>query len=282
MLCRRLKPNVVFSKGGFVAFPIVFGAWLNRIPVIAHESDFTPGLANRLSFPFVKKICVTFAEGKRFFKNSDKVIVTGTPLRTGLRDGVQSNGLSYCGFTDKKPVLLIMGGGLGSVAINHAVREALPKLHPIFNIVHICGNGKCDPDYAEIPGYKQFEYIHDELADVFACTDYIVSRAGANALYEFIVLRKPHLLIPLSAKASRGDQLKNADYLRGLGISLVLQEESLTAQTLVSKLQRLQNERPQLLAAMESYEVPDTVQMISELIQHSITLTAKPPCEVSL
>lgn len=266
LLCYRLKPKIVFSKGGFVAFPIVIGAWLNRIPVIAHESDLTPGLANRLSFPFAKWICVTFPEGKKFFKNQAKVVITGTPIRANLLTGNAQHGLKLCEFEANKPVLLIIGGGLGSDAINQAVRRILPRLLPMFQVVHLCGKNKTDPRFAHVSGYKQFDYLNEELADVFACADLVISRAGANAIYELLALKKPHILIPLPTKASRGDQIANAKYFADLNLSEIIFEEELTDEKLLEKIAKTYAEKLSIKTRLSSYALPKSVDLISSLL----------------
>ncbi|MBI2784808.1 MAG: undecaprenyldiphospho-muramoylpentapeptide beta-N-acetylglucosaminyltransferase, partial [Legionella longbeachae] len=178
-LLYKLKPDVVFSKGGFVAFPVVVGAWLNRIPVVAHESDMSPGLANRLCFPFVNKICLTFDAGKKHFKRQDKIAITGTPIREQLFSGNSDRGLELCGFNADKPCLLVIGGSLGAGSINRSIREALPELTTKYQIIHLCGKGKLEISLNSIEGYKQFEYANEELADLFAAASVVVSRAGA-------------------------------------------------------------------------------------------------------
>lgn len=264
LLCRKLKPQVVFSKGGFVAFPVVVGAWLNKIPVIAHESDLSPGLANRLSFPFAKKIYITFPEGADFFKNKSKVIVTGTPIREELLQGNAEQGRNFCGFNTNKKIILIYGGGLGSDIINRTVRKILPKLLEQFQIIHLCGKNKTDKDFENIPDYKQFEYINEELPDLFACADLVISRAGANSLYELLALQKPHLLIPLSKKASRGDQIQNAAYFAKLGLSEVLHEEDLTSKNLFEKITWLTQNEIAAKQKLKDFQLPDSVQIIYE------------------
>lgn len=263
--CLKIRPQVVFSKGGFVAFPLVIAAWLNRIPVIAHESDLTPGLANKLSFPFVKRICVTFPETKNILKNKKKVIITGTPIREELFSGNVSKGLEICGFTADKTVILFIGGGLGSEIINKIVRDLLPKLLPDFQIIHLCGKGKGD-EKLKLSGYKQFEYLHKELADIIACTNIIVSRAGANSIYEILTLRKPHVLIPLSLKASRGDQINNAKYFAKQGLSEVIFEEELTADILYSKIVWLKEHEHEIIERLAAIEKKDSIKLICDII----------------
>ncbi|MDQ8039218.1 MAG: undecaprenyldiphospho-muramoylpentapeptide beta-N-acetylglucosaminyltransferase, partial [Rickettsiella sp.] len=252
LLCYRLKPNIIFSKGGFVALPVVIGAWLNRIPVVIHESDFTPGLANRLSFTFAKLICVTFPGTIKYFKSKKKVLVTGLPIREFLMQGDRANGLKFCGFTEKKPVLLIMGGGLGSVVINDTIRRLVGPLSKKFQIIHICGKGKLDSQFENFAGYRQFEYLQEELGDILACADLVISRAGATSIYELLALKKPHILLPLSIQASRGDQLENAKYFSKQGLSVVLYAEEFTdqklLQTILCSFEDLENLRSKLLS----------------------------------
>ena len=265
--CRRLKPKVVFSKGGFVAFPVVIGAWLNRIPIIAHESDVTPGLANRLSFPFAKYICVTFQESKKYFNTLQKIKVTGTPIRPELFEGNADKGLSLCNFNKEKPVLLITGGGLGSDAINIAIRKILPELLQNYQLIHLCGKGKTDPAFDQQKGYKQFEYLNEELADVFACTDCVISRAGANTLYELLALKKPHVLIPLTKKASRGDQLINAKIFADQGYSEVVDEDNIqNDDILLSAINKVFQHKDEIINKLSHYELPNSVEIIYGLI----------------
>ena len=266
-LLRRLKPDVVFSKGGFVALPVVFGAWLARIPIVAHESDFSIGLANRLSFPFVNTICVTFSAARANFKNQDKVRVTGTPVRESLLQGDRKKGLQFCGFQDDKPCLMVIGGGAGAQAINRCVREALPKLLPTMHIIHICGPGKTDPSLNAQTGYFQLEYAHAELADLFAASDWVVSRAGANALYELLVLAKPHILIPLPQTQSRGDQIENARYFEQLGASHVLAEVQLTPDTLAQAIQMVQSNKEKFFAAISALNIQPAVPAIIKILE---------------
>lgn len=236
LLCRRLKPNVIFSKGGFVALPMVIAAWLNRIPVLIHESDLTPGLANRLSFPFAKLICITFPTTAQYIKKKSNVVVTGMPIREFLYHGDRMRGLKFCGFTEKKPVLLIMAGGLGSVEINASVGRLLDPLTERFQVVHLCGKGKLDARFTNRNDYRQFEYLQEEFADVLACADFVVSRAGATSVYELLATRKPHILLPLSKKASRGDQVENAKYFAEQGFSIVLYAEEFSAETFLKAI----------------------------------------------
>lgn len=267
LLLRKLKPDVVFSKGGFVGFPVVVGAWLNRIPVVAHESDMSPGLANRLSFPFVSKICVTFAAAKKHFKRQENVEVTGTPIRQELFNGNKANGLALCGFNDEKPCLLVVGGSQGANVMNVCVRQVLDKLCKHFQVIHLCGKGKVERSLAGKTGYYQFEYVNQELADLFAASEMVISRAGANALYEILALDKPHVLIPLSKKASRGDQIQNAHYFQQQGISVVVSEESLTPETLLSAINEVSTNRSKIIEKIKALAIESATMKIIDVIK---------------
>lgn len=265
-LCLRIKPNVVFSKGGFVAFPVVVAAWLCRIPIIAHESDLTPGLANKLSYPFAKKICVTFEETRKQLPKTEKVVVTGTPLRKQLFAGNKEKGRALCGFSGEKPVVMILGGGLGATPINEAIQKNLSLLLENFNIAHLCGYGKLNESLNNVEGYKQFEYLSAELPDLFALSDVVVSRAGANSLCELIALRKPHLLIPLPKGSSRGDQIANAECFYKKGISDVLYQKDLTCELLLRAINKLYEERDERKNTIENYPLHDSIKAIYDLI----------------
>ena len=268
-ILRKLKPDVVFSKGGFVAFPVVVGAWLNRIPIVAHESDMSPGLANRLCFPFVDKICLTFASAKKYFKKQEKIVVTGTPLRKALFQGSQEKALYKCGFDDSKPCLLVIGGSQGANVLNACVRASLEELCKHYQIIHLCGKGKLDKDLDNQPGYFQMEYAKEELADFFAASEFVISRAGANALYEILALNKPHILIPLSQKASRGDQIENAHYFQQKGASYVISEENLTPDTLLASIKEVNANRLQLIARMQALNIQSATDEIVKIIKQT-------------
>lgn len=267
LLLRRLKPDVVFSKGGFVAFPVVVGAWLNRIPIVAHESDMSPGLANRLSFPFVNKICLTFDAGKKHFKNQEKIEVTGTPIRDQLFSGTAARGLKLCGFTEEKPCLLVIGGSLGAGSINRSIREGLDQLTDEFQIIHLCGKGKVDSSLLKKKGYCQFEYANEELADLFAASSIVISRAGANSVYEILALGKSHIFIPLSSQVSRGDQIQNASYFQKLGISVVIRDELLNPQTLKQALSEVMNKKVDIDNRIKELNIESASKKIVAIIK---------------
>lgn len=225
-LIKAMKPDVVFSKGGFVSVPVVLGAWMNRVPIIIHESDITPGLANRIAMPFASKICATFPEAKEHMK-SDKALYVGAIIREELKSGSAIKGITFCDFTRNKPIIMCMGGSLGSQRINEILRRNLDDLLSRFQIVHICGKGQIDQSYLTYRGYKQFEYVYSELVDMLAMSDIVISRAGSNSIFEFLSLKKPMLLIPLSREASRGDQVLNALSFKSSGYCEVLLEEDM-------------------------------------------------------
>ncbi len=264
-LCRKISPLIIFSKGGFVAFPVVVAAWLNRIPVIVHESDLTPGLANKLSFPFADQICVTFAATKEYIMQQEKVVITGTPIRPELFQGDVLDGLKACGFSSNKPVILIYAGGLGSQAINRNIRALLPQLLPKFQVVHVCGKNNVDPKL-EQPGYKQFTYLQQELPGIMACADLVIARSGANSLYELLTLQKPHILIPLPKIASRGDQIANAKYFAKQGMSQVIFEETLTPAKLYEKTIWLYEHKQETLNKLAAFKKTNSVAIIYDIL----------------
>ncbi len=264
-IMKKLKPDIVFSKGGFVTVPVVMAAKHCGIPVIIHESDMTPGLANKLALPSASKVCCNFPETLNHLPE-EKAVLTGSPIRKELFEGNREKGLRFCGFTSDKPVLLIMGGSLGSVAINTAVRKELDVLLETFQIAHLCGKGNLDPSLDNKKGYAQFEFVSDELNNIFACTDLMVSRAGANAICEILALRKPNVLIPLSAKASRGDQILNAASFEKQGYSYVLQEEDVTNETLLKAIRTVYEQKDTYINNMEKSKLSDPIAAIMDLI----------------
>lgn len=265
LLLARLRPAVVFSKGGFVGVPVVVGAWLNRIPVVVHESDLTPGLANRLCFPFARRICLSFRETERLLPGGD-VVYTGTPVRRALREGDRARGQSRFGLDPTRRTLLVFGGSQGARAINLQVRAALSSLPPDLQILHVCGAGNLDPDLGGREGYHQYEYLDAEFADAFACADAVVCRAGANSLAELISLRKPALVVPLPTSASRGDQIENAKLFAEKGYGVVLSQEDLTPESLLESVGRLLASADDFAGAMSRDESQDPIDRIADLL----------------
>ena len=265
-LLKELKADVVFSKGGFVSVPVVMAAKKNHIPAIIHESDMTPGLANKLCFSSAVKICCNFPEtvGKL---PGDKAVLTGSPIRAELKSGSAERAKALCSFKEDKPVILSVGGSLGAAGVNKALREALPKLLKDFNVVHLCGKGKADETLKDTEGYFQMEYAKDEMKDLFAYCDIIVSRAGANAICEFLALRKPNLLIPLPASASRGDQILNANSFVKQGFSMMLDEDTMTQEDFIGSIYKLYEDRDKYVLNMEKSDQSDAVRTIVNLIK---------------
>lgn len=268
-LIKELQPDIIFSKGGFVSVPVVIAGKQNKVPVIIHESDMTPGLANKLAIPSATKVCCNFPETLEHLPK-EKAVLTGSPIRQELLSGNKIAAMDLCGFTADKPVILVIGGSLGSVAVNNAVREALPELLKSFQVVHLCGKGKLDESLVGTKGYIQFEYIKSELRDIFALSDIVISRAGANAICELLALRKPNLLIPLSANASRGDQILNARSFERQGFSIVLEEEEVTKASLLEAVNKLYANRSTYMEAMRNSGQHDSINTIVNLIEESM------------
>lgn len=266
-ILKELKPDVVFSKGGFVSVPVVRAAASLKIPCIIHESDMTPGLANKLCIPIAHKVCCNFPETLKNLP-AGKAILTGTPIRSELTKGNRIAALEQCGFTANKPVIMVVGGSQGSACINEVVRESLPKLLDDFQIIHLCGKDKVDNLMLSIPGYKQFEYVKTELKDFFALADLVVSRAGANAICELLALKKPNILIPLSA-GSRGDQILNAASFEEQGFSIVIKEEALDFFCLVDKIKELYQNKSQYIEKMNESGQTDAIPKIMDLINEA-------------
>ena len=267
-LIKSLKPDVIFSKGGFVSVPVVIAGKQCNVPTIIHESDMTPGLANKISIPSATKVCCNFPETLTHLPK-EKAVLTGSPIRRELLSGNRDAALSFCGLKGDKPVILIIGGSLGSVVVNNAVRSILPELLNNFHVIHLCGKGKVDEALKSLDGYVQYEYIQDELKDLFALADLVISRAGANAICELLALHKPNLLIPLSANASRGDQILNARSFERQGYSIVLEEEELTESTLLEAIHKLYKDRAPYIDAMKQSSQQDSIQTILNLIQQA-------------
>ena len=266
--CRLLKkyqPDVIFSKGGFVSVPVVLAAKRYRVPTILHESDMTPGLANRLCIPSAAKICCNFPETLQHLPE-DKAVLTGSPIREELLQGDRLAGLQYTHLSAAKPILLVIGGSLGAVAVNQMIRSLLPRLLSSFQIIHICGKGHLDESLIGRPGYVQYEYVDAPLKHLFAAADLAVSRAGANSICELLALRKPNVLIPLSAAASRGDQLLNAASFEKQGFSTVLKEEDMNQDTLFDAIQDTYEHRADFISRMKQSSLGNAVETIADLI----------------
>lgn len=268
-LLKKIKPDIVFSKGGFVTVPVVLAAKRRGIPTILHESDITPGLANKICIPCASKICANFPETLGHLPGN-KAILTGTPIRKELFDGDRQRGLEFTGLDDSKPIVLVIGGSLGSAAINEAVRKALPELLKKYHVIHLCGKDKVYESLIGTPGYVQYEYIQDELCDLLSLASGVISRAGANVICELVALQKPNILIPLPAASSRGDQILNAESFRKQGFSHVIREEDLTKETLLDGVEEILNNSNEYIENMQLNTGRDSIHLITELIkEHS-------------
>lgn len=264
-LMKKQKPDIVFSKGGFVTVPVVLAAKHCKIPVILHESDMTPGLANKLCIPSAVKICCNFPETLAYLPK-DKAVLTGSPIRKELLKGDRLTGLKYTGLSAGQPIILIIGGSLGSVTVNSSVRSILPKLLKNYQVIHICGKGNLDESLKGTQGYVQYEYVDTPLKHLFACADLMISRAGANSICEILALRKPNILIPLSASASRGDQILNARSFAKQGFSCLLEEEQLFEDSLLQAITETYSNRQTFILKMSQSKLHNAVDTIIQMI----------------
>lgn len=267
-IIKKIQPDVIFSKGGFVTVPVVKAAKQCHVPAIIHESDMTPGLANKLCIKSAYKVCCNFPETVSYLPEG-KAVLSGSPIREELFKGSRQKGLQFCGFSTERPVLLIIGGSLGSKAINQAVRDLLPELLKTWQIIHLCGKDNLDETLTNCSGYKQYEYIQAELPDLFAASDIVISRAGANAICELLALKKPAILIPLSAAASRGDQILNAKSFEKQGFSYLLEEESVTGESLLKAINTVYTHRSSYVDAMAKSQTSDAIKIIADLLDEA-------------
>ena len=265
---KKLRPDVIFSKGGFVSVPVILAARSLKIPCIIHESDLTPGLANKLSKRFASKIFTSFEETVKYLPTSITQAI-GSPIRRELLNGDKEKGLALLSFHTDKPILLVMGGSLGAVKINTTLRTHLTELTKDFQIVHLCGKGNMDPAFEDIPSYKQFEYVNEELADIFAVTDFVLTRGGSNAIFEFLALKIPMLIVPLPKEQSRGDQILNAANFTKKGYALTLEESDNMA--LVETLATLKSSAREMKQAMQDAYPQNALEVIID----EITMTAR-------
>ena len=267
-IIKKIKPAVVFSKGGFVTVPVVKAAKRRHVPCVLHESDISPGLANRLCISSATAICANFPETLDNLPK-DKAHLTGSPIRGELFQGNRLKGLDFCGFTANKPVILVIGGSLGSVRVNEAVREILPELLKKYQVIHLCGKDKVDNSLQGTEGYVQYEYIQKELCDLLDAADIVISRAGANAICELLALHKPNILIPLSLEASRGDQILNAASFEKQGFSYVIKEEDLTSEKLLTAVQQVDENKDKYKEAMAASNQQDAVVKVADIIDQA-------------
>ena len=259
----RIKPSVIFSKGGFVSLPVVLAGWLLRVPILAHESDRSPGLANRISMPFLSTYCTSFPS-KEDLNTKFRHVYTGSPIRAEMLSGNRARGKEVLNYVDEKPILIVTGGSQGSEFINQNVQAVLEELLERFNVLHVCGPGNLLPINKN--GYKQIEYVSEDWGHILAAADLVVSRAGANALFEYLTLRKVCIFIPLSRKVSRGDQIDNSQYVVENDFGRVLDEDSLTSDSFLEAIVRTYEARESHKRSLESYSAIDSSTMIYDEI----------------
>jgi len=262
-LLQRLSPAVVFSKGGYVALPVVMAAYSLKIPVVAHESDLTPGLSNRISSRFCRCVCASFEECANRFKNG---VWTGSSVREELKRGSRRK---FSGFDEGKPNLLVMGGSSGARFLNDILRQSLPELLRHYNVIHLAGRGNLVTHDA--PNYLQIEFMED-IANIFASSDLVVCRAGANTLFEMLALQKPMLLVPLpKSGSSRGDQQHNADYFAGRGYAIAAEQRELDRDTFMAKVEQLKKEAGKLRENMRKARLKEgNAEVVRQILKYSL------------
>lgn len=265
---KAIRPDIIFSKGGYVTVPVAIAAGSLKIPFIGHESDITPGLANKLASRYAKKMLVTFPETQEAF--GPKGITVGSPVRQELFEGSRTHAYEFLDFEQGKPLLLIMGGSMGAMVINRIVWDSLDELVKHYQIAHITGGDHVNPDYPDRPGYRQFGYVGQEMKHLLTAADFIVSRAGSNSIFEFLAMHKPHLLIPLDYDQSRGDQVLNAESFENAGYSLVIREKDLTTESFLKKLAELDQDALKLKGNMKRADLGDGVNSILRIIDDTL------------
>ncbi len=267
-LIKKIKPDVIFSKGGYVVVPVVLAGKKQNVPVIIHESDYTPGLANKIAIPFAKTVCTSFESTQKFIKKAT-VVHTGPPIREEIKEGDKTIGKDLCNFKNEKPVIMLMGGSLGAKKLNETLRKALKqsKLNN-YNVIHLTGKGNLD-ETLTYDNYKQFDYVGEEMAHLLSFANIVITRGGANAIFELLSIKKPNIIIPLSLKASRGDQIQNAKEFSEKGYSKVIFEEDLNTDLLLEEIEDLFNNSSKYINNMNSYKGVNTLNMIVKIIKEN-------------
>ena len=245
----KFKPDIVFSKGGFASVPPVIVAWVLRVPIVTHESDIVPGLANRIIARFASKILISFSAAEKYF-NKNKVVLTGNPIRGDITQGSRENAFKFFKLSPDLPTILIFGGSQGARKVNEMVLEILPDLTEKCQIIHQCG----DKNYKEIKNkigrlnlkypkrYRVYPFIKDEMKDAYALAEIVISRAGANSLAEIVALKKPNILIPLSTSANN-HQPENAKFFAEKKSSLIIDETANSSQDLANTIFKLLSDK---------------------------------------
>ncbi len=245
-LLKQIKPGVVFSKGGFVSVPVVYAAAKLKIPVLSHESDLTLGLANKLIY---RKSKIMFTTFKETALGRNKCIPAGAIIRNEIFNGNKNKIFSKYTLDRNKKTILVVGGSLGAKAINDCIEKCVPTLTKTYNVIHLTGKGKLNNTKA--PNYVQVEYTNN-IQDFFAAADIVITRAGSGTIFELLALNKKMLLIPLSKKASRGDQILNAKNFERNGYAKCLLEENLTPNSLLLALDKLTADKSPLSSRQTS------------------------------
>ena len=246
-ILKKLRPAILFSKGGFVSVPPVLAAKHLGIPVFTHECDFTLGLANRLNFKSAKTMFVSYEETKNRLSQAEqeRVAVTGNPVRPVIYNADAQKGRDFLEITSERPVLLVLGGSSGAKQINELVQANLDWLCERFTVVHQTGllnadnNTELELKQKYNGSYKPYPFIYEQMPDVIAAADVILSRAGANSIWEAAVLAKPMVLIPLCGSGTRGDQVDNARFFESFNAANVLVGQDATAENLKSSLEKM-------------------------------------------
>lgn len=266
-IINKISPDIVFSKGGFVSFPVVVAAKLNHTKIILHESDLTPGLANKMSLPFCDLILTTFKDTGKYIKSKNYKYI-GAIVREKIKLGKKEKGIAICGLNDNKPILLAMGGSQGAQSINYTIRRNLIQILKYFNVIHICGKNNIDKKI-NYEGYRQYEFVNEELPDLISASDIVLSRAGSNAIFEFLQLKKPMLLVPLPRNKSRGDQIYNADYFKSKGYCEVLNDEIFSkSNNLITILLDIYNNSFKYISCMNQQDEIGSLNEVIEIIEN--------------
>lgn len=264
-ILKKVKPSLVFSKGGFVSVPVAIAAKLANIPVVIHESDITPGLANKIASSFAEHIFTVFEETLKYLPK-EKASSIGAIIRPDLFLGNEQIAEKLTGFEANKETIIVMGGSQGSAKINEVIKENIDAITSKFQIIHLCGKGNLDPTLTGKPNYIAFEYVTDELPHLLKISNYVISRAGSNSIFEFLELKKPMLLIPLSIHASRGDQVLNANFFEEKGYALVIEEENLTTASFMNILADLVKYREPIIDKQFNADSSKTPNQFTELL----------------
>lgn len=274
----RFKPDVVFSKGGFASVPAVVAASYTMVPILTHESDTVPGMANKFIGKFASKIFISFPATRRYFPDY-KIVVSGNPIREDILHGDKNRAQRFFNLRENLPVVLVFGGSQGAQNINELLLGSLPKLLEKFQIIHVCGSKNYsgfERKIGDMPlspearkRYKSYAYLGEEMKDAFALSDFVVSRAGANSLSEIIALKKPSLIIPLPG-AANNHQYQNAKYFADENLILMAEEKDLDAEKFSDRLEDLQSKRDEIVSNLKKYNASLEGKKAAEIIAEEI------------